>query len=246
MQPAAVHHHLQQRLDKNINVLRQVRDKRNVDVDMLDRVMLYEQLIVELHVTVRDLNIGNRKSHRRAGGRGLRFLGRRTFEQIGKVEPLLVRADHVNRRPIDRYFADHRRESKQRRPRNLEPQMAHIDKRRRTIALADVQLVDIEPQPIKIETDFAHAHLAMDALGDRSGHDVTQDRRHREIRRDPEKCDDSDHDQPDFAGPAMPRQLTEAYAPRHQVLARSLEEYLARAPLLRSRLARSLYDITHA
>src|SRR5260370_1496024 len=105
--------------------------------------------------------------------------------------------------------------------------MAHIDKRRRTIALVDVQLVEVELKQIKIETDFAHAHLAMDALGDRSGHDVTQDRRHREIRRDPEKCDNSDHDQPDFASPAMPRQLTEAYAPRLQVLARSLEEHLA-------------------
>ena len=44
--------------------------------------------------------------------------------------------------------------------------MPDIDERLRTVALANVQLVEVELQPIKIEADFAHAHLAMDAGGD--------------------------------------------------------------------------------
>src|SRR5258708_28483364 len=101
-----------------------------------------------------------------------------------KVEFLLVRAHYSNGRPIDRHFADHRREPEYRSPRNLEPQMSDIDKSGGAVALADVQLVDIQAQPIKIEPDFADANPPMNTSGDRPGHDVPEDRRHREIGSD--------------------------------------------------------------
>src|SRR5271163_422008 len=104
----------------------------------------------------------------------------------------------------------------------------------RRVALANVQLVEVELQPIEIEADFADAHLAMNTRGDRPGHDMTQHRRHREVGRHSEECDDRDDDHADFASPARPCQLPGARGPRTQVLARSLQV-----------LEQSLVEVTH-
>jgi hypothetical protein len=65
--------------------------------------------------------------------------------------------------------------------------MPDIDECGRAVALGDMQLVDIQPQPIKIEPDFADADAPMNTGSDWPRHDVPEDRRHREISRDPKK-----------------------------------------------------------
>ena len=73
-QRAAVDHHLHQRLDEHVQLGRQVRDKRHVDLNLLDLVLLAEHLIVDRYFAVAQLNIGNREFHRRARRRGFRLL----------------------------------------------------------------------------------------------------------------------------------------------------------------------------
>ena len=66
--------------------------------------------------------------------------------------------------------------------------MPEIDERLlRIVALAHMQLVEVELQPIKIEADFADAHLAMDAVGDGAGQHVAQYRRNCDVSREAEK-----------------------------------------------------------
>src|SRR6266481_905666 len=100
--------------------------------------------------------------------------------------------------------------------------MADIDKRRRAVAFADMELIDVQLEPVKIEADFANAHAAMNTRGDRPGHDMAKNRRHREISRDPKKQNNGDDDHADFARPPRSRQLTQARAQWQDVLARSL------------------------
>src|SRR5208282_6777256 len=209
---AAVDHHLQQRFNGHVHVGGQVRDKWHVDLNLLDLVLLAEQLIVDCYFAVAQLNIRNRESHRRAGRSWFRFFRRRrALKQVGKVEALLRLANDMYRRPLDYDFADYRRKSENRRPRNLHSQMPDIDERLWTVALADVQLVHVEPQRIKIESDFAHAHLAMDAARDGAGQDVSQHRRNRQVSGEAHKQHDRDDDHADFAHP--PRTAERARAP---------------------------------
>ncbi len=222
-QRAPVDHHLHERLHEHIHIRGQVRDKRHVDLNLLNLVLLAEQLIVDRHFAVAQLNIGNRKSLRRTGCRGLRLRGRRrALEQIGKVEFLLRHSDYVDRRLVDHNRTDHRRKSEQRGPRNLHRQMPKIDERLlRIAAFANVQLVEIEFQAIKIEADFADAHLAMDAAGDRSGQHVPQYRRNRDVSCDAQEQNDRGDDDADFAHPPRTPELLSARHPRLARMKRS-------------------------
>ena len=211
---AAVDHHLQQRFDEHVHVGGQVRDKRHVDLNLLDLVLLAEQLIVDCHFAIAQLNIRNRESHRRAGRRRLRFFRRRrALQQVGKVEALLRLPNDMDRRPLDYDFADYRRKSENRRPRNLHSQVPDIDERFWTVALANVQLVHVEPQRIKIESDFAHAHGPMDAASDGADQDVPQQRRNRQVSRRVQEQHDRDDDHPDFPRSPRTAQLARARNP---------------------------------
>ena len=78
--------------------------------------------------------------------------------------------------------------------------MPKIDERfLRIVALGNVQMVEVELQPIKIEADFADAHLAMNAGGDGSGQHVPQHGRNRKVSREAQKQHDRDDDHADFA-----------------------------------------------
>ena len=93
--------------------------------------------------------------------------------------------------------------------------MPEIDERLlRIVALADVQLVEVELQPIKIEADFADAHLAMDAGGDRAGQHVPQYRRNRDVSREAKEQHDRDDDHADFAHASRTAKLLRARDPR--------------------------------
>ena len=215
-QRAAVDHHLQQRLHEHVHVGRQVRDKRHVELNLLDLVLLAEQLIVDRYLAAVELDVGDGEFHRRARRGRLRFGGRRrALEQIGKIEFLLRLAHYMDRGLVDHHFADHRRKPEQRSPRNLHRQMPEIDKRfLRSVALAKVQLVEVKLQPIKIEADFAYGHLAMDTAGDGAGQHVAQDRRDRNVCREAQEQDHGDDDHADFAHAPRTAQLLRARHPR--------------------------------
>ena len=88
---AAVDDHLQQRLDINIDIGRQVRDERNAELDMLDVMLLGEHLIIEANVAVSEPDVGDRETLWFAGRLFFRLRGRRIrrLEQVGKIEALL-------------------------------------------------------------------------------------------------------------------------------------------------------------
>ena len=215
-QRAAIDHHLHQRLHENVDVRGQVRDERHVDLNLLDLVLLAEQLIVDSHFAVAQLNIGDRKFHRRARRSRFRVRRRRrALEQIGKIEFLLRQPDDMDRRLVDHDLTDYRRKSEQRGPRDLHRQMPKIDERLlRIVTIGNVQLVQIEFQSIKIEADFADAHLAMNAGGDGSGQHVAQYRRDRNVRREAQEQHDRDDDHADFAHSPRAPQLPRARHPR--------------------------------
>ena len=55
----AIDVHVEQRLDVDISVGRQVRNKRDAEFDMLDGMLLIQDLVVETDVAVLDADIGN-------------------------------------------------------------------------------------------------------------------------------------------------------------------------------------------
>ncbi len=58
-QGAAVNCHSQQRLDEDIDIGGHVGDERNVELYVLHGMLLAKQLVVESHLTVIELDIGN-------------------------------------------------------------------------------------------------------------------------------------------------------------------------------------------
>src|SRR5580704_15876940 len=114
----------------------------------------------------------------------------------------------MNLRALDYDLADNWRKSENRRPRNLHPEMSQVDERfLRIVTIANVQLVEIEFQPIEIEADFADGHLPMDAGGDRSGQHVPQYRRNRNVSCEAQEQNHRKHDHAGFAHPPRTPQL---------------------------------------
>ena len=170
---------------------------------------------------------------RRARRRRFRFWRRgRALEQIGKIKFLLRLPHDVNLRLVDDDFADHRCKSEQRRPRDLQRQMPEVDERfLRVVALADVELVEVELQPIKIEADFADADVAMNAGGDGAGQHVPQYERNRDVSREAKEQHDRDDDHADFAHASRTAKLLRARDPplrrmkrRPQAVKRAIEK----------------------
>jgi len=95
--------------------------------------------------------------------------------------------------------------------------MPEIDERLlRTVALATCNRSEVELQPVKIEADFADAHLAMDAGGDAAGQHMPQHRRNREICREAGNSTATRTIRPDFAHASRTAQLLRARNPRLQ------------------------------
>src|SRR5271166_3184916 len=101
----------------------------------------------------------------------------------------------------------------------------------RVVALADVKLVEVELQPIKIEADFADADVAMNAGGDGSGQHVPQYERNRDVGRETEEQHDPDDDYAGFAHASRTSKLLSARDPwfrrmkrRPQAVKRTIEK----------------------
>jgi hypothetical protein len=93
--------------------------------------------------------------------------------------------------------------------------MPKIDERfLRIVALADVQLVEVELEAIKIEADFADGHLAMDAGCDRARQHMPQHGWHRNVSCEAKEQYDRDDDHADSAYSSRTPQLLRARDPR--------------------------------
>jgi len=104
----AIDDHPEQRLDEDLGVGREVRDKRQVEIQMLDGMLLIQDLVVEAHVAVINADIGNREALRLARGRGRGF----RHQQIGKIKLLIASAHDMKSGPVNRQFLNHRGEPK--------------------------------------------------------------------------------------------------------------------------------------
>jgi hypothetical protein len=116
---------------------------------------------------------------------------------------------------FDCYFADHRRQPEERAPRNLDPDVTDIDEAIGRVAIADVQLFDIEQQPVRVEADLFDADGAMEAGGQASGHDVLRNQRHADEAREAEKHEHDDYrdERPAHPAPAAETAAAECLRP---------------------------------
>jgi hypothetical protein len=193
----AIDDHPEQRLDENPGVSRQVRDKGQVEIQMLDGVLFAQDLVVEAHVAVTNTDIGKRKALRFARRRGRSFRN----QQIGEIKLLIAGAHEMKCGPVNSQFLDHGREPKERGPRELDAQMAQVHEGHLRIAIGDMQLVELETQAIRIESDAADGHRATDGGSDLGGEYVTEDHRHAEEAKEAEEHHDHDEGGGDAARP---------------------------------------------
>ena len=127
-QRTAVDHHLEQRLHEDVHVRRQVGDEGDVELEVFERMLLVQNLVVEVYFTLVNLNVGYREALRLGGcARCRRGRWAGTLEQVGEIETLLGGANDMKRGMIDRYFTDYRRQPEQRAPRNLDQDVPDVD-----------------------------------------------------------------------------------------------------------------------
>src|SRR6185437_5145871 len=214
-QRTAVDHHLEQRLHEDVHVRGQIGDEGDVEFEVFEPVLLVQHLVVEMYITLVNLNVRDREAlrfgihaRRRRGG----WAG--SFEQVREIETLLGDPNDMYRGMFDCYFADHRRQPQERGPRNLDPDVTDIDEAIGRVAIADVQLFDIEQQPVRVGTDLFDADGAMEAGGQASGHDVLRNHRHADEAREAEKHEHDDYRDERPAHPAPAAETAATDCPR--------------------------------
>ena len=143
-------------------------------------VLFSKHLVVQAHLAIVEPNIRDGEPHRLAGGSGS-GLRRAAFHQIGKIEALLGGPRDMNRGPVDSDFADDRSEPEYRGPRSSDADMADVNEGPGRIAIADMQLFEIEPERVEVESNLADAGGTMERRRDLHPHDMAEQDRHAEI-----------------------------------------------------------------
>ena len=141
---------------------------------------------------------------------------------------LRIDANDMKRGSVDRHFANHRRESKNRKPRRFHAQMPDFDQRLRPVALADVQVVDVEPEIDGIKSNSADADRTMQTGGDLHRKNVPQDWRHRDCQRNTEPGHGRDDDQSPFSHSPRTTCLLQTEQPRLDAFAGALNQIAQR------------------
>lgn len=201
----------QQRLHEDVDVGRQARQEGHTDLQPVHRVLRPERLIDKLDGAVVQPQVGEEEARRlvRFGlGRDLR--PGQPVDDIGEVEALFGRPHDTHTRGIHRQFFDDRRAAEDRTPRRVDMQMADVDERRRTVALGNVQLVDLEPQRVRVQSDLADRHRPFQVLAQLRFGQVMQQRWAAHPAQQAEHGQKDQHAEPDVPGaPRRPHLLAE-------------------------------------
>ncbi len=201
----------QQRLHEDVDVGRQARQEGHTDLQPVHRVLRPERLIDKLDGAVVQPQVGEEEARRlvRFGlGRDLR--PGQPVDDIGEVEALFGRPHDTHTRGIHRQFFDDRRAAEDRTPRRVDMQMADIDERRLTVALGNVQLVDLEPQRVRVQSDLADRHRPFQVLAQLRFGQVMQQRWAAHRAQQAEHGQKDQHAEPDLPGaPRRPHLLAE-------------------------------------
>ena len=153
-QRAAVHAHRQQRLHEQIGVRWQVGQERNAQLDPVDPMAALQHLVVEPDIAVVHADIGQRETGRL--GMGIGRAGE-ALDQVGEIEVLEPVARNVQLRVLQGQLVQYRCEPEQRGPGSIDDELIHVDERRMAVRIADMQMIQLQPQRIRIQMRRADA-----------------------------------------------------------------------------------------
>ncbi|CAB3761192.1 hypothetical protein LMG29739_03575 [Paraburkholderia solisilvae] len=201
----AVDTHAQQRLDEDIGLRRQRRDKRNTELPLIDDMLFVQQPVVECDLAVFETDVRHGKQRRLAFR--LRRLFREFFYQIAEIEALRIVANDMKARRVDLHFVDDRRRAKQRRPGRPHDQPFNIDEVAGAAAFADMNAVGFEIQRVGIERDAADRGGPVELLGQLLRSDMANQRRRGEETEQPEQHKEDQQPDDDTAGAPAARDI---------------------------------------
>ena len=192
--PGPVHDRGEPGLDKGLDLGRDIRQERDADIDLANRMFLLGGLVAELRAAIDHLDIVDREAHRFR-----RLLRRRlrSRHEIREVVGLVRTADNADKRFRESDLLDDGGPPEQRGRFEVQVQLLEGGEYLRPLRLLDREPSECRRERERVDAHLRDGHLAMERRGELCGQDGLEDRGNDEKpdeRKKDEKNPDADQD----------------------------------------------------